>query len=178
MKCSSYKKNFLVKNIKNEFDNFSEFVEQLKVPKGFIQYLLYVISELFTNIEEHSEAKKAKIQIEIRKKFVSLEVEDKGIGIRRSYLKRKIIPKDDFSAIDFALSGLSTKNLSERGFGLYSVQNLTRKINGKLVIETGKARVTLEKERKEYQKIPPRKGTKIKINAPIKEIDFYKYLEQ
>jgi len=177
MKPVSYKKDFLVRNIQKEFENFSDFLSQLKLPEGFDQYLLYVVSELFTNIEEHSEAGRAKIRMKINKNLF-LVIEDTGIGIRRSYLKRKIFPKDDFSAIDFALSGLSAKDSSKRGFGLYSIQNLTRKLDGQLTIETGRAKIVIQKNKKEYQKIAPKKGTKITINAPIKKFAFYKYLEK
>lgn len=173
-----YKKKITFKNIDQEFVNISERIEKLKIPKGFLEFMLYSISELFANIKEHSRARNISIEIKINKKNCSIKISDKGIGFRKSYLLKKFYPKDDFAAVEFALSGLSTKDLQERGFGLYSIRKLIQALGGKMVIESGLARAIIQKNKITFknasQKIP---GVSINLESFIKKLDFYKIIK-
>jgi len=91
---------------------------------------------------------------------------------------KKISPKDDASAIEFALSGLSTKDPKERGFGLYTIRQFIEALKGKMIIKTGIALATIEKNKIQFKKLlPKKKGVAIQIQTKIKDIDFYKIIK-
>ena len=172
-----YKRKISFKKLETEFIHIAKKIEKLKLPKDFLQFILYTISELFTNVKEHSRAKEATFQIEVNKNCL-IKVADDGIGLRRSYLLKKISPKDDASAIEFALSGLSTKDPKERGFGLYTIRQFIEALRGKMIIKTGIALATIEKNKIQFKKLlPKKKGVAIQIQTKIKGIDFYKIIK-
>ena len=117
-----------LKKLNDVYEKFRMQLHEVKLPIGFSEFLLYVLSEMFSNISEHSEATGANALVIIRKLKCVIEIRGNGIGLRSSYQKKGIYPKDDFAAIEFALSGLSTKNFKERGFGFYSEKNLFQEI--------------------------------------------------
>jgi len=172
-----YRNKIIFRNLEKELRKISEKIEVLEFPQGFLEFALYTISEIFANVKEHSLAKNILIDIKIEQKRCKIEIQDDGIGFRKSYLRKKIYPKDDFSAIEFALSGLSTKDPRERGFGLYSIKKLVEAIRGQLIIKTGLGRAIIEKNKINFNKIPKKKqGVFISINSPVKNIDFYKII--
>ncbi len=174
----NYEKEISTKKLKEALTIISEKIKPLKIPPGFFQFTLYAISELFSNIDEHSRADKAKVRVKMNSQNCLIEIADNGVGLRKSYLAKKIYPKDDFSAIEFALAGLSTKEFQERGFGLYTLKKFIEPLEGKMVIETGRALAEIEKNKIEFVSLSKkRRGVKIRIEAAIKEINFYKYLE-
>lgn len=172
-----YKKKINSSAIKEEFNIISEKIEGLKLPKGFSQFVRYALSELSANIEEHSKATNVFIDINIDKNC-SIKLIDNGVGLRESYLSKKICPKDDSVAIEFALGGLSTKNLQERGFGLYSIRKLVVALKGEIIIESGSAQAMIKENQINFKK-PPREiqGLAITIKTGIKNLDFYSAIE-
>jgi sensor histidine kinase regulating citrate/malate metabolism len=172
-----YKRKIFFKKLDKEFTNIAQEIEKLKMPKNFLQFILYTISELFANVKEHSRAKIVFVQIKINKDCL-IRIEDKGIGLRRSYLLKKIFPKDDASAIEFALSGLSTKEPRERGFGLYTIRKFIEELQGKMIIESGKALAIIEKNKIQFQNLlKKKKGVTVQIETEIKDVDFYKIIK-
>jgi len=172
-----YKRKISFKKLETEFIHIAKKIEKLKLPKDFLQFILYTISELFTNVKEHSRAKEATFQIEVNKNCL-IKVADDGIGLRRSYLLKKISPKDDASAIEFALSGLSTKEPRERGFGLYTIRKFVEELQGKMIIETGEALATVEKSKIQFKDLlKEKKGVVVQIETKIKDIDFYEIIK-
>ena len=173
----NYKKKVFAKNFDKELEILTNSLRKFKLPPGFFDFIFYVISELFVNIKEHAQIKEGLIVLKIKENQCLIKVEDHGIGIRRSYLKKNIFPKDDFSAIEFALSGLSTKSFQERGFGLYSIRKLVETLKGKLLIKTGFAKVLIRKNKISFQRLKKEfKGTSVEIEVPIKKLDFYKII--
>lgn len=172
-----HKRKILFKRLDKEFIGIAKKVEEVKISKDFLQFVLYTISELFANVKEHSRAKKVTFQIEVNKNCL-IKVADDGIGLRKSYLLKKIFPKDDASAIEFALSGLSTKEPRERGFGLYTIRKFVEELQGKMIIETGKALATIEKSKIQFKNLlRKKKGVGVQIETKIKDIDFYKIIK-
>lgn len=172
-----YKKTVSLKNFEKELDFLINSIRELKLPTGFSNFIPYVISELFINIKEHAQVNKGLILLEIKNKKCLIEVRDKGIGLRGSYLKKGFFPKDDISAIEFALSGLSTKTSKERGFGLYSIRKLVEALKGELSIISGFGKVLIRNNKITYQNLSKKfSGTIVKIETPIKKIDFYKII--
>lgn len=174
----NYKKSATFNQLDKEFENITKKLEKIEFPKGFLDFLLYTVSELFANIKEHSKAKRAFLLIKLLEKNCLIEVSDNGIGLRKSYLLKKIYPKNDFSAIEFALSGLSTKDPTERGFGLYTIRKFIEALGGKMVITSGLASSSIKRNRVESKKLTkPIEGTKIYLETEIKKLDFYKLIE-
>jgi signal transduction histidine kinase len=177
MKNIIYRKNFLFENLNEEFESIIEKIKEEKLDKKFKQFLIYVIGEIFDNIKEHSKAKEIITKIIRKEKKIYLYVYDNGIGFRNSYISKNIIPKDDISAIEFALSGLSTKNLQERGYGLFSIRKLVEYLNGKMIIKSGRASATITINKIQFKEILFKKGVEISIVVPIKGLDIYKILK-
>ena len=172
------KKKIALKSLDEGQSSISKTFSALKLKNGFSQYVLYTLSELFANISEHSKAKNAFIELKIDKQKCLIKISDNGKGLTKSYNQKEIYPKDDFSAIEFALSGLSTKNFKERGFGLYSVKKLTLALKGKMIIESGNAKASIEKESIKFSNLKNKiKGLTITLQTKIGEIDFYKFIE-
>lgn len=173
-----YKNSISINNIDNELNNVSEKIRTLELPKGFLEGILYTISELFANIKEHSKARGARVQIKINNKNCCIEISDDGIGIRKSYILKNIYPKDDFSAIEFALSGLSTKDVNERGFGLYTIRKFSETLQGKMTMESGRGSALIEKNKIEFRTVSKTiKGVRVSIEINIKDIDFYQIIK-
>lgn len=64
----NYNKQASIKNLDSEFSALSQKVEKFKLPTGFGQFILYALSELFVNIQEHSKAKKISIFLKLQDK--------------------------------------------------------------------------------------------------------------
>lgn len=174
----NYKNKIFFLDLDKELKKISEKIEGLKFPQGFLEYVLYVISEILINIKEHSRAKSISLNIRINQQRCRIDIRDDGIGFRESYLRKKIYPKDDFSAIEFALSGLSTKDPRERGFGLYSIRKLVETLGGILIIEAGLARAIIKKNKINFLKVSKkRQGVLINIESSVKSISFYKIIK-
>lgn len=172
-----YKKKLSLKRADDEFDHIAGKIQDLDLPKGFSQFILYTFSELLVNVQEHSQSKDVYVEIEIKKNKFELIIEDNGIGFRKSYFQKSIYPKDDFSAIEFALSGLSTKEGRQRGFGLFSIRKFIKSLNGKMIVKTGNAVSLVEKNKIEFKMAKNKKsGVAIIVQSPISKIDFYKII--
>lgn len=174
----NYQRKILVQNLDKTLAELSEKTSDLNLPSGFLEFILYSISELFDNIKEHSRAKEVLLDFKIAKKDCFIKITDQGIGLRQSYLLKKIYPKDDLAAIEFALGGLSTKNQQERGFGLYSIRSLIESLKGKMTVETGAAHLLIEKNKTVAQKKTQKSaGVTVTIQTPIKKIAFYEIVK-
>lgn len=173
----NYKKRVNSYNIERELTIISKKIEELKLPKGFLEFVMYTLSELSANIKEHSKAKKVTIKININNSCL-IDFYDNGIGLRKSYLLKKINPKDDAAAIEFALSGLSTKNLQERGFGLYSIRKLTAALKAQMIIKSGFAQAIIKENQINFEKLQKEiKGLSVLIKTGVKNLDFYNAVE-
>lgn len=173
-----YKKKIPFDRLAQELTNVSEKIEKLKLPKGFLNFLLYTFSELFSNVKEHSRANTITVAINVNQRSCSLTVADTGVGFRKSYLLNKIYPKDDFAAIEFALSGLSTKDPQERGFGLYSTKKFVEQLHGNMILKSGVAQATIQKNTISFAKNPKKiRGVSIYVRVPVRTVDFYKGVE-
>jgi hypothetical protein len=175
-----YTKKIAVKNFAQILGELLEKIWGLNLPTGFREFISYSISELSDNVKEHSRAKEMLLDLQINKnkRGCFIKIVDRGIGLYQSYLLKKIYPKDDLAAIEFALGGLSTKNLIERGFGLYSIKKLIEHLRGEMVIETGTGKLLIEKD-KIISKTKSKKisGLTVRLQTPIKKVAFYKIIK-
>ncbi len=164
------------KDLENVLEKTSNFIASQNLPSGFSQFLLYVLSELVANIQEHAQAKTAVINLQIKNSKCAVSISDDGQGLLKSYSTKKIRPKDDVAAIELALNGLSTKSATERGYGLSSTRKLVALLKGKLEIKTGTGIIEIKGNVSRFgtrKKIP---GLTIKITVPVKPINIYKAL--
>ena len=172
-----YTKKVLIGKFEEKFGFLIGSVQEIRLPSGFSNFIFYAISELFINIKEHAQVDKGLIVLKIKNNRCLIKVEDKGIGLKQSYLKRNILAKDDFSAIELALSGLSTKGYQERGFGLYSIKKLVQALNGQLIIKSGLAKVSVGRDKINFYTLGEKfSGTSIEIKTPVSKIDFYRII--
>ncbi|MDP2909956.1 MAG: ATP-binding protein [bacterium] len=173
-----YNKKIKYSDLDQEITSISKNVEKLKLPGAFLEFIMYILSELSANIKEHSKAKNIYIKINLNKNCL-IELTDDGIGFRKSYLSKEIYPKDDSAAIEFAIGGLSTKNLrGERGFGLYSVKKLISKLKGELIVKSGFTRATINENQIFFKKLPKEiHGVTIILMSKVKNFDFYGAVE-
>lgn len=172
-----YKKTIIVSSLEKELDIVSEEIQKLNLPKGFFEFVIYTISELFVNIKEHAKINKASIILKIDKQKCLINIVDKGVGLKQPYLSKQIYVKDDFAAIEFALSGLSTKNPQERGFGLYSIRKLTEELNGEMTIKSGLAQAIIQRNKIIFHNLKNNfQGLFIEIKTSIKRFNFYKII--
>ena len=174
----SYAKTLVIRSIDEEFNKVAEQIIQTKLPKGFTDFALYVLSELIANVKEHARAKKVVLHVKLDRQRLSLNIQDDGIGFRESYLSKKIYPKDDFAAIELALSGLSTKNSQERGYGLYSTRRLVEATQGALIVQSGNALAQISENKISFRKSSQkRNGVGIQIQAKVQPVALYRYIE-
>lgn len=174
----NYQKRIPFPKLDRESVNILGEIEKSKFPKGFLEFINYSLSELFANIKEHSQAKIISVKININKTKCLIEIKDNGIGFKKSYLLRKIYPKDDSAAIEFALSGLSTKDFQERGFGLYSIKKLIKALKGEMIVKSDFIRAIIKGNKVIFEKESDKdSGVKIILKSPVKPLDFYRAVE-
>lgn len=147
------------------------------LPKGCLDLLTYIISELSANVKEHSFAKKVNIEVAIRKKSFYFRISDDGIGIKRSFIKNGIFTKDDRAAIELAVGGISTKKQNERAFGLFSTQRLATHTGGKMNIISGKVKATFKENETKFEAVKKEmKGVTVEVDIPLKPVNVYEVL--
>src|SRR3989344_82975 len=112
----NYQNKIKAQQLEQELTIISEKIEGLKTPKGFLEFILYTISELSANIKEHSRAKKIYIAIKINQKICFIKIVDQGIGFRKSYLLKNFFTKVFFCPYLIAQKLLKKKKKKKNVF--------------------------------------------------------------
>lgn len=81
-----YKKKASIQKLNQELTVIIKRIEGLTLPKGFLEFAIYAVSEIFTNVLEHSKAKGVVTEISINKKNFLAKVTDNGIGLNNQFL--------------------------------------------------------------------------------------------
>ncbi|MBD3248534.1 hypothetical protein GF336_00630 [Candidatus Woesearchaeota archaeon] len=143
----------------------------------------YILSELVTNIEEHSGYKHATITAQYykTKKMIDIGVIDDGISIPGRFRKKGIKFNEDYTAINNAIEGTSTKNERGRGRGLSSINKLNKGLKGELNIVSRGGALVIKNDGKHNLYILENnsiKGTLVylKFHKPAKKIEVVKYI--
>ncbi|MBU1019148.1 MAG: hypothetical protein ABII07_01450 [Patescibacteria group bacterium] len=122
-------------------DLFSELIyKSVGGVKGTKTALFYPISELATNIFEHSKRKYgfAFGQIFPKKQYLEVCIADCGRGLAGSYNQESGLDLTDAKAIKEVMEGHSTKNDKERGFGIRtSKKAICEKLKGEFMLLSG-----------------------------------------
>lgn len=120
--------------------------------------IYYPISELATNIFEHSKKDEGWVfaQIYPKKKFLDLCIVDTGRGLKTCYKEERNIVLNDERAIKEAVSGHSTKPSKERGYGIYtSKQVVCKALGGNFIILSGSAALISQKDKEKIVTMSP-----------------------
>lgn len=119
---------------------------QLNLSETASSPIKYLISELTTNIHEHSKSHGGVIFAQHYNpphlpSYLDVCICDTGIGILGSYFKNpKFHPEDEIEALSFAITGKSSKDRSEsRGYGIStSCKLICKGLGGKIAIWSGR----------------------------------------
>jgi len=147
--------------------------------------LWYPISELITNIFEHSKKNSGYLfgQYYPIKKYLDICIVDCGRGIRKSYEEEKGLNLTDEQAIAEAMKGHSVKKEKERGYGLRTSKEVVCKAldgSGFILISGSCALVSTKKgDRLVALSDFYWQGTIVsyRIHKPTRAVDFLKYTE-
>lgn len=159
--------------------------EMLGAIKETESAITYPISELVTNIFEHSKKDIGFIcaQIYRNKNYLDICIVDRGRGITKAYEEEKKLQLSDEDALRAAMRGESTKpNLeSERGFGIQTSKNIIcEALEGQFILISGAAGLLIRKGKENLIPLPEFywQGTIVafRITKPLGPIDIYKFL--
>jgi len=143
----------------------------------------YVVGELIGNIFDHAQSTKAMVMGQkYQDKFTDLCFYDNGITIPESFSRYgyKLRP---YQALAEAINGLSTRDESIRGFGLWSCTRIcVEGLSGQVFIASGNACMHINKDQQRFYELDNDKklqGTLISLRVyPVTEpIDITKYVE-
>ena len=155
-----------------------------KTPTGTRNAIYQPISELVTNIFEHSKKDTGYIfgQIYQKKNYLDICIVDCGRGLQKTYQEEKNLKISDQESIIEVMKGNSVKPDKERGYGVRSSRNIVCDgLSGQFAIVSGSAALISIKN---YNKIVSLddfywQGVIIayRIPKPIKPIDITPFLE-
>ncbi|MFA5249023.1 MAG: ATP-binding protein [Candidatus Paceibacterota bacterium] len=146
--------------------------------------IAYPISELVTNIFEHSEEEKGYVfsQFYPAKNYLEISIVDRGRGFSKTYEDEKGIVLSDSDSIIEAMEGHSVKD-KERGFGLRTSKRVICEglQGGGFILISGSSALVAENGRENLVELPDFywQGAIIsyRIPKPKGKIDISQYLE-
>jgi len=157
------------------------------LPTNYFTAISYLLSELTDNMVEHASHAYGFLAFQYFKEsgFIAICLADRGIGLLGSY--KNYQGDKDFSyvqnhlaAVDAAVKGSSTKNLSEeRGFGIATSRRiLTKGLSGSFVYLTGNA-LLINDELSNFG--VESKGAIILVRIPVRDLkkgfDWFEFVE-
>jgi len=138
--------------------SFSRMVyKSLKAIPGTENAVYYPITELVTNIFEHSKKDEGWIfaQFYPRKNFLDLCILDRGRGLAKAYLEEQSLIISDCRAIELAMMGLSVKADTERGYGIRTSKRvICEGLNGGFLIVSGSAALICKGKKEKLIRLP------------------------
>ncbi len=151
---------------------------------GVHDAISYPITEIVTNVLEHSGAEKGLIfaQYYQTKKYLDICIVDTGRGLSASYKEEKGLEFSDEEAIEEAMNGHSTKKDKERGYGLRTSKNIVCKaLGGEFVFVSGSAVLVSDSKRERLAPLPGFNWQGVivayRIPKPSSPIDIYQFVE-
>lgn len=163
---------------------------QAKLPAKFVSPLSYLISELTTNIHDHSQSPHGFMfsQYLSREGCINLCIADTGVSIYGSFLSSGKFDIDQLQnegdVLNMALNHHSTKNLNDqenRGFGLPTTKNmLVDGMGGAFFILSGNAFHRHDPNEKKTAQLPRGfewQGTIVLLKIPVNLPDGFNYLK-
>lgn len=152
--------------------------------EGIMNSIYYPITELVTNIFEHSKQDKGFIFGQFHQNINALDIciVDRGRGLAMAYQEEKELVLSDENAIAEVMEGNSIKPDKERGYGVRTSKNVVCKaLGGQFILISGSAALASEQGRERLVSLPEFswKGVVIAYRIPIPQqpIDISPYLE-
>lgn len=152
--------------------------------EGVQNAIYYPISELVTNIFEHSKKNEGYIfgQWYPKKNYLNMCIVDLGRGLTQTYKDEKKIILTDEEAISAVMNGESTKTNKERGYGVRtSKQVVCKALKGEFMLVSGSAALLATEKGERLVTLPEFKWQGViiayRIPKPTQPIDIYPYLE-
>ncbi len=150
---------------------------------GGVNTFRYLTSEIVDNIYQHSKFNSAYVMFQKYKKYIELTFYDDGIGIPGAFKNAKVSFEDSANALELALSGVSTKDNQERGYGLSRNLKLVKDaLRGEMLLVSLEGAVYLDQNRLYKYNLPLNyrlKGTLLsyRYNFPVSVEGFYEIVE-
>ncbi len=146
--------------------------------------IVYTISELTTNIFEHSKQKEGYIfaQFYPQKGFLDLCIIDRGRGLARAYQEENGLTLSDREAINEVMKGISTKPGHERGYGVRTSKDMVcQGLGGEFILVSGSAALMVTKQSAKVVTLPyfnwPGVIIAYRIPRTAVKVDITPYLE-
>jgi len=164
---------------------FSSMIHEVldSVP-GTSNAVYYPITELVTNIFEHSKQKRGYIfgQFYPKKNYLDICIADQGRGFATTYKQELGLDISDSEAIVKVMKGKSTKPSKERGYGVRTSKRVVCEVmNGEFVILSGSSALVSAKTSERLVSLPSFSWQGVivayRIPKPEKAIDISRYLE-
>ncbi|HDR52578.1 MAG TPA: ATP-binding protein [Mariniphaga anaerophila] len=157
-------------------------MRQLNLKGQIITVIKYLISEAIDNITDHSGALYGWIMVQNypQKGYLDVCIADTGKGISGSYKESgKSNVKSDALALEYAVNGKSTKNITEtRGYGIdTSRRMLVNGLKGKYFLFSGQAFYIYTHELEQITPLPKYgwHGTVVALQIPAKAPEGFNY---
>jgi hypothetical protein len=164
---------------------FSDMIHKVldSVP-GTSNAVYYPITELITNIFEHSKQKSGFIfgQFYPKKNHLDICIADRGRGFAATYKEELGLSLSDSEAIVRVMKGKSTKPSKERGYGVRTSKRVVCEgMNGEFILLSGSSTLVSSKTSERLVSLPGFywQGVIVayRIPKPEKAVDISKYLE-
>jgi len=151
---------------------------------GIKNALYYPITELVTNIFEHSKQDTGYIfgQFYPNKNYLDICIVDQGRGLKATYKEDKGLDFSDGNAITEVLKGHSTKPNKERGYGVWTSKKVVCEgLNGHFVLISGSAALVSSKSSDKLIALPDFNWHGVivayRIPKPARPFDITPYVE-
>lgn len=160
-----------------------EVIHLLSKNYGGLDPLYYLLSELTSNIYDHSEFSRAFIMAQEypRKEFTEICIYDNGISIPQCFHKNHYISDSDAYSIYQAINGVSTK-FGDRGRG-YGINSSTRMVidgfNGEMFIASRNGAIEIDKNETKAYRCEGRyelNGTLVSMRLPKTLINYAEHI--
>ena len=152
--------------------------------EGVRNAVYYPISELITNIFEHSKENQGFVfgQFYPKKEWLDICIVDRGRGLAAAYQQEKNLNLSDGDAIAEVMKGNSTKPDKERGYGVRTSKRVVcEALGGEFTIISGSSALLVSKDKEKLVSLPNFywQGVIIayRIPKPKHPIDISPYLE-
>lgn len=146
--------------------------------------IYYPITELVSNVFDHSQSSQAYIfaQMYPKKNYLDICIVDGGRGLRKTYYEEKGLNLSHADAITEAMNGNSAKKQKDRGFGLHTSRNMVcQGLKGQFMLVTGNALLISDENSNRLFPLPGFNWSGViiayRIPKPSAEFDYTQYIE-
>lgn len=167
-----------------EYSFLTEIYNSLGKIAGAKNAIYYPITELLTNIFEHSKARQGYLlgQYYPHKNYLDVCIVDTGRGLKQAYLEDRNMDISSKEALIEVMKGNSTKSSRERGYGVRTSKKIVcQALNGEFIILSGDTALYSDNNEEKFINLPNFNWQGViiayRILKPTGIIDITSYLE-